>query len=446
MEFIPRVSPRLESPHHLAPFLDTLERAPGGNLRVCFAAPPQHAKSLSISHFVAKLTRDRPELRNAYATYSADRAQRVGRGAASIADAAGLRLETQNLDLWRTKEGGQTLWTSVGGGMTGEPIDGVAIIDDPIKDRKEAESPLVRENHKDWFHSVLETRVHPGASIIVMMTRWHPDDLVGYLVKECGFTYINLKAIADERRPPGDNREPGQALWPSKRPLEFLQERRRSNEWNFAAMYQGEPRPRGGSLFRDPTYWSELPSSGFRINFGVDLSYTEKTHADFSVCVEVWAVPPTKGRGEQGPTGWKFYIVGVDRKQVEAPSFTLTLKAKSAGNSGKFFWYASGTEKGSAQFIKSKGIPLTVMDPRGRDKFTRAQQTSELWNAGCILVPADSEANPWVDVFIDEVTSFTGVKDVHDDQVDALVAAIDAALAGGNGIDLPRRSGGGRWG
>jgi predicted phage terminase large subunit-like protein len=445
MEFIPRVTPRYESPHHLAPFVDALERAPGGNLRVAFAAPPQHVKTSTIQHFLAKLTRDRPELRNAYSTYSADRAQRVGRGAASIADATGLELATCNLDLWRTKQGGQTLWTSVGGGMTGEPIDGVAVIDDPIKDRKEAESPTIRENHKDWFHSVLETRVHPGASIIVMMTRWHPDDLVGYLVKDCGFTYINLKAIADERRPAGDNRQPGEALWPSKRPLEFLQERRRSNEWNFAAMYQGEPRPRGGSLFRDPTYWSELPESGFKISFGVDLSYTEKTHADFSVCVEVWAVPPTRGIGEQGPTGWAFYIVDVARKQVEAPAFALTLRAKSSQSPGKFWWYASGTEKGSAQFIKSKGIPLTVMDPKGRDKYTRAQQTSELWNAGRILVPSDSEAHPWADVFVDEVTSFTGVKDVHDDQVDALVAAIDAALSGGSNFELPRRSGGGRW-
>lgn len=389
----------------------------------------------------------KPHLRNAYATYSGARAQRVGRLAQDIASRAGLQLETANLDIWRTKEGGQTLWTSVGGGMTGEPIDGVALIDDPIKDRKEANSPTVRENHKEWYHGVLETRVHPGASVIAMMTRWHQDDLVGYLVKDLGFTYINLKAIADERRPPGDDRQPGEPLWPSKRSLAFWQGIRASNEWNFASMYQGEPRPRGGSLFREPTYWSELPGSGFKVSFGVDLSYTEKTHADFSVCVELWAVPPRRGTGEdQGPMGWTMYVVDVQRKQVEAPAFALTLRAKSSQRPGKFWWYASGTEKGSAQFIKAKGIPLTVMDPKGRDKYTRAQQTSELWNAGRILVPADSEAHPWADVFADEVTSFTGVKDLHDDQVDALVAAVDAALTSGGGMELPPRVGGGRWG
>lgn len=443
MDFIPRVTPRWEAPLHLKPYIDTLERSPGSGQRIVFAAPPQHSKSESTLHFLVWLAMRRPELRNAYATYSGARALRVGRNAGMIAERAGLNLSTSNLDIWNTKEGGQTLWTSVGGGMTGEPIDGVLVIDDPLKDRREAESPTIRQNHKDWYHAVAESRVHPGASIIVMMTRWHTDDLSGYLVKECGFEYINLKAIADDRRPTGDNRQPGEALWPSRRPLEMLLERRKANEWNFSAMYQGEPRPRGGSLFREPTCYSELPERGFRVSFGVDLSYTEKTHADFSVCVEIWAVPPARGVGAP-PDDWRFYVVDVQRKQVEAPAFALTLRAKASQRPGKFWWYASGTEKGAAQFIRAKNIPLTVLDPKGRDKFTRAQTTSEHWNAGRILVPADSEAHPWVDVFVDEVTSFTGVKDLHDDQVDALVAAIDASLAGGGGFEIPTR-GGGRW-
>lgn len=452
MEFIPRVTPRWESPLHLKPYVDTLEQAPGGNLRICFHAPPQHTKSETTSHFLVKLCKSRPELRNAYATYSADRSQRVGRNAAGIAARAQLPLEVSNLDLWKTKEGGQILWTSVGGPMTGEPIDGVLVIDDPLKDRKEAESPTIRQNHKDWYHSVAETRLHPGASVIVMMTRWHSDDLVGYLTKDCGFTYINLKAIADDRRPEGDNRQPGEALWPSKRPLEFLQERQRNNPWNFAAMYQGEPRPRGGALFREPSYYTELPTRGFRIGYGVDLNYSEKTHADFSVCVELWAVPPARGIGaDQTALGWTFYVLDVQRKQVEAPAFTLTLKSKHTTRPAKFHWYASGTEKGSAQFIRQKGIPIVVMDPAGRDKYTRSQTSSELWNAGRILLPASIEALDglnnhhgvdWVDPFVDEITNFTGVKDVHDDQVDALVSGVDALLGGAGDLDLPDRAGG----
>ena len=443
MDFIPRVTPRWERPTHLAPYVDVLERVHGNSLRIVLSAPPQHFKSQTTAHFLVLFMKKHPELRNAYATYSASKAERVSFDASMIAQRAGLQLATNNLDIWRTKEGGQTLWTSVGGSMTGEPIDGVLVIDDSLKDRKEAESPTIRQNQKDWYHSVADTRVHPGASVIVMMTRWHSEDLAGYLVKQCGFEHINLKAIADERRPPGDNRQPGEALCEWKHPLATLVRRRTENAWNFASMYQGEPRPRGGALFREPTYYTELPTRGFRVTYGIDLSYTEKTHADFSVCVEIWAVPPPRGVGaDRTPLGWTFYVVDVQRKQVEAPAFTLTLRAKHSEHPAKFNWYASGTEKGSAQFIRSKGIPIVVRDPAGRDKFTRAQQTSELWNAGRIMVPADAEAHPWADVFVDELTSFTGVKDLHDDQVDALVAGIDAALLGGDDDGLLGRSGG----
>lgn len=447
LKFVPLVQHGCEEPLHLLSYVNILQDAIGTEKRCVIAAPPQHGKTtLTIAALVwwALLF---PHLSFVYATYSTERAEQVSKQAQAVADAAGLECSSQTLGLWRLKGGGQILWTSVGGRLTGNPASGVIVVDDPISGPKDANSPTVRRNIQDWFVQNCFTRRHPGTSFIVMATRWHTDDLSGSLVRSSGFEYINLKAIADEKRPVGDDRQPGEALWPSQRPLSFLEESRRINVWAFAAMYQGEPRPRGGSLFRDPSYWSELPADGFKISFGVDLSYTEKTHADFSVCVELWAVPPRRGLGDQTLHGWSFYIVDVVRKQVEAPAFALTLRAKSSQSPGKFWWYASGTEKGSAQFIKSKGIPLTVMDPKGRDKYTRAQQTSELWNAGRIFVPADSEANPWVDVFVDEVTSFTGVKDLHDDQVDALVAAVDAALAGGSGgIDIPRRSGGGRWG
>ena len=84
------------------------------------------------------------------------------------------------------------------------------------------------------------------------------------------------------------------------------------------------------------------------------------------------------------------------------------------------------------------------VDGQHRDKFQRAQQSSELWNAGRILLPSDSEAHPWVDSFVDEVTNFSGIKDPHDDQVDALVSGIDAAIKQGAG-DTGILSGGGRY-
>jgi phage terminase large subunit-like protein len=431
MEFIPRVTPRWESPLHLKPYIDILETAPHGNKRIVFAAPPQHGKTESTVHAFAWWLLKYPTLRYVYATYAAHRAQRVGRRARDLIDRAHVPLKVANLDMWATQAGGQVLWSSVGGGLTGEAVDGVIVIDDPLKDRADAESITVREGHKDWFHGVVEARVHPGASIIVMATRWHSDDLSGYLVREQGFEYINLRAICEaDDKPEGDMRQEGEALWEAHRPLAMLQQRRDANPWNFASIYQGNPRPRGNSLFNDPHHYAELPERGFRVVFGVDLAYTARTHADWSVCVELWVVPPKSVKGQVfEPKDYLFYVVDVVRKQVEAPNFTLTLKAKKSERSGAvFYWYASGTEAGSAQFIQKQGIPLRVMSPGGRDKFTRAQQSSELWNLGRVLVPMDSERYPWVDVFVDEMCSFSGVGDVCDDQVDALVSAIDAAL------------------
>jgi hypothetical protein len=432
MEFIPRISPRWQAPLHLRPFIDVLEHAPGGNLRIVFAAPPQHGKTESIIHAFAWWLLKFSFFRYAYATYSGDRAARVGRRALRVANTAGVPFTVSNTELWQTPQDGQVLWTSVGGGMTGEPIDGVIVIDDPLKDRKEAESPTIRENHQDWWHGTVESRLHPGASVIVMATRWHHDDLSGYLVKEQGFTYINLKAIADELRPPGDDRKAGEALWEVHHPLATLVPKRTANLWNFSSLYQGEPRPRGGALFHAPTYWNTLPEHGYRLLYGVDLAYSEKTHADYSICLELWVIPPErdpKRKEEPEPKDYLFYVTDVLRKQVDAPMFTLTLKARQTDHpAASFWWYASGTEKGSASFIQSKGIKLRVMDPGGRDKFTRAQTTCELWNLGRILVPENSEKYPWVDGFIDEITSFTGVKDPQDDQVDALVSGVDAGL------------------
>ena len=433
LEFIPRVSPNREAPVHLKPYLDVLESAPGAGLKIVFAAPPQHGKTESTSHALVRWLLRHPELRYAYATYNDERTQRVSRNALDIATRADLSLKVSNLGLWKTSIGGQLLWTSVNGGFTGEPVDGAVIVDDPTKDRKEAESATIRQNHKDWYHGTVESRVHPGASILVMATRWHADDLPGYLIREQGFRYINLKAIADIDRPPGDNRQVGEALWPHHancpptckmhRPLEFLQERQRGNPWNFAALFQGQPRPRGGALFKDATYYTELPVRGFRVLYGCDLAYSEKSHADFSVLVELWVVPPETEGGKP-----LIYVVNVDRKQVDAPSFALTLKARHSQRAGRILWIASGTELGAAAFIKKSGVPLVTRDPGGRDKFARAQGTAELWNLGRILVPADSEAHPWVDIFVDEICNFTGVKDPTDDQVDALVSGVEEAL------------------
>jgi predicted phage terminase large subunit-like protein len=433
IDFIPRVTRGFERPDPFAAYLEEIERASREPIRCAFAAPPQHGKSECSIHGLVWTLIKTPGRRHAYATYQQMRARRVANKARLVAERAGLQVGGTQ-DYWILPDGGTVIWTSVGGALTGEPIDGLLLIDDPFKDRREADSEVIRQHRSDWYDDVADTRLHKTASVLEMATRWHPGDLTGYLIANHGFPYLNLKAIADGDCPAGDNRQPGEALWESRKSLADLELKRTRNPFSFASLYQGEPRPRGGKVFNEPARYDpeSLPARGYRVAYGVDLAYTSKTSADWSVCIELWE--------HEGYV----YVVGLDRHQVDAPSFTLTLKAAHANRRAGFFWYASGTEKGSAQFIQNKGIPLNVLDPEGRDKYTRAIACAEAWNAGKVLVPdADDD---WVHTFVDEVCNFTGIKDANDDQVDALVAGFDGLPQTTVITPTSGPSGGGRWG
>lgn len=425
LDFVPEISPELQRPVWLGPYAAELEQAcpadgcPGGR-RVVVAAPPQHGKTELTLRAFLYWDRKYPGKRHVYASYNAERVLEVARTFETIADRAGLTLGG-TLAAMKLPNGSMVKFTSVGGSLTGYPVDGVCIVDDPIKGPVEAASPTYRKMRVEWFDTVAFTRRHPGTSFIVMATRWHPEDLSGALIKR-GWPYVNLKALAEGETV--DNvvisdplrRAPGEALWPSHKPPEFFEEER-ADAYKWASLFQGEPRPRGGQVFREPGYYTALPEHSYRVAYGVDLAYTAKTHADHSVMLELW-------RTDDDPKRPKFYVVAVHRAQVDAPSFTLTLKARNQ-RVAPMRWYASGTEKGAADFIKRQGIPLEVLPPKG-DKFTRAQGVAAAWNDGRVLVPDTDAINaPWLPVFLDEVLNFTGIADLHDDQVDALAAAFD---------------------
>jgi phage terminase large subunit-like protein len=398
--------------------------AVGGDLRLVFAAPPQHGKTEVTLALIAFLVLEHPGRRWAYVTYNDRRTKSVARKFRRLLVSVGV-LASGTLAQMYLPGGGQILFTSVDGGITGEPVDGAVFVDDPYKNRKEADSQARRELVLDTYREAIETRVHPGASVIVLATRWHPQDLSGTLIEE-GWDYINLQAIAEG--PVNDNgvclddangRRPGEALFPEKWSAEELEKKRaRLLDYAFAALYQGRPRPKGGKVFHEPTYYTRLPSN-YRGCFGVDLAYTARTSGDWSICLELWRDEDT--RPGEDPV---YYVVHVDRAQVEAPEFTLTLKARNFKHKGTWsmHWRASGTEKGSASFIKNQGIPLKISQPPG-DKLVSATPAAAAWNAGRIRLP-DPEQFPgcedWLYPFLDVVGNFTGTGREKDDDVDAL--------------------------
>lgn len=425
IDLIPTVSPDLLRPNHLAPFCDLLQRAiEPGELRKVVAAPPQHGKSEAVVHALLWLCLRHPGKKHGYVTYSAERSEYVSAKFQRLAEQVGLEPQGRLSDV-RLKGGSEIRFTSIGGSFTGFTVDGLLIIDDPVKDRPDAESPTIRRKAVDWFTDVARSRRHPKTSIICMATRWHPEDLSGELISR-GYEYLNLKAIAEG--PVGDDgrvesdplrRLPGEALFPELKPPSFFAEEQQ-DQYSWNSLYQGEPRGRGSNVFTYPDvedgslFYGQLPPEALkRVTIGLDFAYTAKTHADWSVAVTLAAVGPV------------VYVVNVTRLQCEPPEFEGRLELlHTTYPNAVGAAYISGPEEGSVSFMRTSGLRIRSMSAaKAGDKFTRAIKVAAAWNSRQILLPKSA---PWLDAFLHEVCGFTGVKDRHDDQVDAFAAAFDA--------------------
>jgi predicted phage terminase large subunit-like protein len=427
--FMERVSGGvLASPRHLAPLLDLLERARTEPVRAVVSAPPQHGKTEALLHALAWHLAQDPERTHAYVTYAGTLASDRSRKIRLIVGDAGVDMPEKpgGMRRWRTARGGGLIAEGVRGQLTGKSVDGLLIVDDPYKSRVEAESVVQREQVWGLFADAALTRLHPRASAIVVHTRWHEDDLAGRLSKQ-GWEVINLPAVNEDGTP----------LWPERYSANDLIQRRAAiGEYSWSSLYMGHPRPRGGAVFRNVQSYDPqthvVRANQWRLAIGIDLAYTARTRADYSTAVVL-------GTGEDG----RCYVLDVVRQQVEAPQFAQTLRALRNRYAGALpRWYAAGTEQGVVQLMQSMGVGIEALPPKG-DKFLRAQPVASAWNSGRILVPTNS---PWATPFVDEVLSFTGVADAHDDQVDALAAAYDVLYPQTTGgtvqrltVDLRRR-------
>lgn len=415
LDFIPATTRRWRRPDHLAPIAALFERAVLGEpVRALVSVPPRHGKTETLLHGIPWWLLRHPEQTVAYVSYADRFARSKSRQARAYARVAGvtLREDSHALNEWRTPEGGGCLATGEGGPLTGHGV-GLLLVDDPHKNRQEAESEVVRDRIHGWFTSTALTRLEPNASVIVVHTRWHPDDLIGRLENDDSVDWevINLPAIDDQ----------GSALWPERWPIAALEARKRDvGEYDWASMYMGRPRPRGGAVFNDPHSYDDLPRDGVRYSIGVDLAYTAKTSSDYSVAVVL------------ASDGARTYVVDVVRVQEKSPIFARILKGLCAEYRGApVVGYVSGTEQGAAAFMQDLGIPFEAWTAKA-DKFVRAQPVAAAWNRGDVLTPRRGD---WVDAFALELARFTGVGDAHDDQVDALAAAFDALNTATSGAE-----------
>lgn len=426
----------LATPGHLAqqldprsiqtPALDLIDRAlvnlantPDGRLIVTM--PPQEGKSTRVAgDFPAwALTKDMSK-RIVVASYGAALATRNGRA---------IRRRIINLDRDDLRiaddHGSVSDWTlaghdggvfsvGIGGGITGRAAD-LLIIDDPIKSRKEAESALIRDRIWDWWTDEASARLAPGAPVVLIMTRWHQDDLAGRLLArdtEAGWQLLNIPAQADTDDDPL-GRQPGEFMRSARgRTTEQWEARKRtvgSRTWH--ALYQGRPAPAEGGLFQR-TWWRTWydPPRLDQVFMSWDMAFKGTDTSDY-VVGQVWAI--------DGPD---LYLIDQARGRW---SFTETL--------AQFRQLVQRWPMATAKLVEDKANGTAVIDMLSREipgiipvepeggKTARAAAVTPLVEAGNVYLPAA----PWAADLIEEAASFPNSP--HDDQVDALTQAITYA-------------------
>lgn len=263
--FVRRTKPDYQCNWHHRLLIDALQRAADGEVdRLIVSMPPQHGKSeLVCRRWPAWLLGRDPRRKIIACTHTASLAESHSRDIQRIIASetyrrlfpdvrlpgprGDVRLKRTD-DYWELAQGGYFRAAGVGGAITGMRFD-IGIVDDPIKSFEEAESPAMRERTWRWFTHDFLTRRSRDARIVVVMTRWHRDDLAGRLLRtEPGrWTLIELPALADAApRHQGDPRREGEALWPEFLPREELEHSRRNDPRAFAALYQQRPSEAGG--------------------------------------------------------------------------------------------------------------------------------------------------------------------------------------------------------
>lgn len=421
MSFIPYTSPQYNAPLHLKPMCNVIDRIKNKqSVKALITTPPQHFKTSTLMHAIPYVLHSRPELMFAYASYSSEKAQAKTIKALdyAIRTKVDLNFEYMQKKLWFTKQDGGLLTTSIEGGSTGDRVN-VYLIDDPVKDRIEAESTIRRETVWDWFTDVVETRLRPDDSIIIVMTRWHDDDLGGRIIKNRPeFEIIRLPALCDNLDITGRNeqidyfnREYDTALLPEVFPTEYLRQIRDKKKYTFTSLYQGLPQPREGRIFKTPFFYSELPKEGYQLYAACDLAYTEKSRADHSAITVLLNFKE------------KNYVIYNERWQKDLTFTKNHLKFLQTKYNTPFGIEANGPQKAVYDTLEDFGLDVIPIQPIG-DKLARSYDCAEDWNNGDLLIPDTKEIQAdWLNDFLEEITNFTGIKDSEDDRVDSLVYA-----------------------
>jgi predicted phage terminase large subunit-like protein len=444
MPFVKYTSPDPEDPnditrsryknakHHdaIARVLEEVEK--GEIKQLILTMPPRHGKSeLTTRRFPAWYVGRNSRQNVVVATYSDEFAQDFGREVRGIMQSQQYKQIFPHVKLMRgsaaadrlqTIDGGMLTFVGRGGALTGRGAH-CLIIDDLIKDDKEASSQAVRDQAWNWFTKVAMTRRMGKKLVIVIMTRWHSDDIIGRLTDPENPSYnhieaqkwkiINLPALAEDDDPLG--RAPGQALWPDgpdQFDEEFLQSQQRLDPLGFSALYQQRPSAADGVLFkREHIKWydpKDLPPD-LRMYCASDHAISEKERRDYTVLLAA-------GVDKQS----RLYLTDCYWQRA-APDKVVEAMLQMASMRKPLLWWAGRDHitKSIGPFLRKRMVETQVffnlveVTPSG-DKESRAQSIAARLSMDLVYFPKGAT---WAEKAVEELMRFPN--GTHDDFVDA---------------------------
>jgi predicted phage terminase large subunit-like protein len=406
--------------------------------RLMIFVPPQHGKSEVVSRrFPAWAMGNNPNLKIIGCSYSIDLARgfcrsiqrtidtkeysllfpetRLNRGTVRTDAARGW---TRNADMFEVV-GKSGFYKAVGvtGSLTGTPAD-IAIIDDPVKDAIEAYSRTYRERVWDWYLNVLLTRLHNESRQILVMTRWHVDDLAGRILEHEAdkWEVLRLPAVCEDATE--KYRQPGEALWEERHSLARLREIEVRSPRTFASLYQQRPVIEGGNIIQR-SWFNYVSASDFEriresspITFFTDTAYTDNTANDPTGTIGTCSIGNDLYISCATKVYKKFpdlirFLPGYVRENGYTDSSTVRIEPKANGLSV------------IDQLREGTGLNVTKTPSPKESKETRLNVASPFVESGRVYLVAGA----WNESFIEEVCAFPVFP--HDEYVDLLCYAID---------------------
>lgn len=416
--------------------------------RNAVSMPPQHGKSTFLSVLAtAWVMGHRPGIQIAITGFSHELVTDFSQQIKAIVNSAAYRLvfpdvqvdpTLDRLDYWRATNGSVIRAKSVGKKLTGRRVDWL-IIDDAHAGRREAESALARRTVREWYFGDCVSRLAPGASVFLIGTRFHEEDLIGYLGSEeytnslidngLGqelYEFVNLPAQCTDNDD-ALGREFGEALFPEVRDGEFLDALRLGGipNYEWESQYQGHPVSSGsGQIDTDLIRMVELddlPETGLEFVRGWDLALTEKRSSDFTAgCLLAYHKRLDR-----------IYIVDMFHDKKTWPKLKPIIRMKALNDLQRFGLLRIGMEGVSGfdigfremkddKALKGK-IKVEKKNPKG-DKLLRAQPWINMIEAGKVYMVQGR----WNKELKDEMRLFPD--GTHDDQVDAISVAYELVL------------------